>query len=52
MIVGVVAMADSIAKPQKKFRNNYLFEYLKNILTTKSEATFKKHLSDDFEQSY
>lgn len=45
-------MADSTTKTQKKFRNNYLFEYLKNILTTKSEATFRKHLADDFEQSY
>lgn len=41
-----------MALAQKKFRNNYLFDYLKNILTTKSEEVFRKHLEDDFEQSY
>lgn len=44
-------MAEIIQK-QKKFRNNYLFEYLKNILTTKSNEVFQKHLQDDFEASY
>lgn len=37
---------------QKKFRNNYLFDYLKNILTLKSMETYEAHLKDDFEGSY
>jgi len=39
------------ARP-KKFRNNYLFDYLKNILTTKSMSVYEAHLKDDFEGSY
>lgn len=45
-------MERMIAMAEKKFRNNYLFDYLKNILTTKSDDVFKKHLADDFEMSY
>jgi len=37
---------------EKKFRNNYLFDYLKNILTEKSMEKYYKHLEDDFELSY
>lgn len=37
---------------EKKFRNNYLFDYLKNILTLKSKEMYEKHLADDFEGSY
>ena len=36
----------------KKFRNNYLFDYLRNILVEKSMDLFEKHLADDFEASY
>ena len=37
---------------EKKFRNNYLFDYLKNILTLKSKTMYENHLKDDFEGSY
>lgn len=43
---------EQVAPKAKKFKNNYLFDYLKNILTTKSEEVFQKHLLDDFEASY
>lgn len=45
-------MKMSNAPKSKKFRNNYLFDYLKNILTTKSMNVYNKHLEDDFEMSY
>lgn len=33
-------MSDESPAKAKKFKNNYLFDYLKNILTTKSEEVF------------
>ena len=38
---------------QTKFKNNYLFDYLENILKTKSDDLFEKHINDpDFESSF
>lgn len=35
------------------FKNNYLFDYLQNILKDKSEDLYVKHISDcDFEVSF
>jgi hypothetical protein len=31
---------------KKKYQNKYIFEYLKNILTTKSMNIFKTHIND------
>jgi len=37
----------------KQFKNNYLFEYLRNILTEKSWTIFEKHVNDvDFDASF
>ena len=37
----------------KTFKNAYLFDYLRNILTDKSEVQFKKDIADpDFHVSY
>lgn len=34
--------------PKKKtFKNRNIFDYMKNILTTKSEDEFKRHVADD-----
>lgn len=33
-------MSDESTAKVKKFKNNYLFDYLKNILMTKSEEVF------------
>ena len=35
------------------FKNNYLFDYLQNILRDKSESLYEKHITDpDFEVSF
>ena len=35
------------------FKNNYLFDYLQNIVQGKSEELYRKHIADcDFESSF
>jgi hypothetical protein len=37
---------EKTTEKRKKYQNQYIFEYLRNILTTKSMDVFRAHMSD------